>query len=118
METRKTDEALRVLFVSDGRMGQEMDRCACANAVADCFDEERAETQGQALNLLVRLRTPTLTYRHERWVLTEKTRLDVQASKMRFLRRVAGLRHPEEGWSGRLVKVVSRMTPLKDVEQG
>lgn len=80
-----------------------MDRCVRANAdaVADCFDEERAETQGEALTLPVRPRTPTLTYGYEHWVLTEKIRLHIQASKMKFLWRVAGLRHPEEGWSGR-----------------
>lgn len=63
METRKTDEglSLRVLFVSDGRMGQEMDRCACANAdaVADCFDEERAETQGEAIYWSVYIHRPS-----------------------------------------------------------
>lgn len=98
-------------------MRQEMDRCVCANAdaVADCFDEERAETQGEALNLPICLHTPTLTYGHERRVVTERTRLHIQASRMSFLRRVAGLRHPEEGWSRRLIKVVSRMTPLRDV---
>lgn len=94
-----------------------MDRCVCANvdAVADCFDEERAETQGEALNLPVCPRTPTLTYGRERWIVTKRTQLHIQASKMSFLQRVAGLRHPEEGWSGRLIKVVSRTTPHRDV---
>lgn len=59
--------------------------CANEDAIADCFDEERAETPGEALALPVRPRTPTLIYGHERCVLTEKTRLHIQASKMRFL---------------------------------
>jgi len=34
---------------------------------------------------------PTLTYGHELWVVTERMRLRIQATKMSFLRRVAGL---------------------------
>ena len=34
---------------------------------------------------------PTLTYGHELWVVTERTRSRVQAAEMSFLRRVAGL---------------------------
>ncbi|TWW64246.1 hypothetical protein D4764_03G0012540 [Takifugu flavidus] len=34
---------------------------------------------------------PTLTYGHELWVMTERTRSRVQAAEMSFLRRVAGL---------------------------
>ena len=33
---------------------------------------------------------PTLTLGHERWVMTERTRLRLQAARMGFLRRVAG----------------------------
>ena len=32
---------------------------------------------------------PTLTYGHELWVVTERTRSQIQAAKMSFLRRVA-----------------------------
>ncbi|KAK0146650.1 putative uncharacterized transposon-derived protein F52C9.6 [Merluccius polli] len=34
---------------------------------------------------------PALTYGHELWVVTERTRSRVQAAEMSFLRRVAGL---------------------------
>ena len=34
---------------------------------------------------------PTLTYGYEGWVMTERTRLRVQAAEMSFLRRVAGV---------------------------
>ncbi|TWW55039.1 hypothetical protein D4764_09G0000880 [Takifugu flavidus] len=34
---------------------------------------------------------PSLTYGHELWVMTERTRSRVQVAKMSFLRRVAGL---------------------------
>ena len=33
---------------------------------------------------------PTLTYSHERWVMTERIRYRIQAAKMSFLRKVAG----------------------------
>ncbi len=33
---------------------------------------------------------PTLTYGHELWVVTERTRSRIQAAEMSFLRRVAG----------------------------
>ena len=34
---------------------------------------------------------PTLTYGHELWVVTERTRSWVQVAEMSYLRRVAGL---------------------------
>jgi len=34
---------------------------------------------------------PTLTYGHELWVVTERTRLRIQAAEMGFLCRVSGL---------------------------
>ncbi|KAL3973669.1 phosphorylated adapter RNA export protein [Sarotherodon galilaeus] len=34
---------------------------------------------------------PTLTYGHELWVVTERTRSRIQAAEMGFLRKVAGL---------------------------
>ena len=34
---------------------------------------------------------PILTYGHESWVMTESLRLLVQASEMRFLRRIEGV---------------------------
>ena len=34
---------------------------------------------------------PILTYGHEHWVVTERVRSQVQASEMRFLRRIEGV---------------------------
>ena len=52
--------------------------------------EEGAEPEGEALDLPA-IYVPTLTYGHELWVVTERTRTRIQAAKMSFLRRVAGL---------------------------
>ena len=35
---------------------------------------------------------PILTYGHESWVMTERVRSQVQASEMRFLQRIEGVR--------------------------
>ncbi len=51
-----------------------------------CRSEEGEELQGEALDLPVNLRS----YGHELWVMTERTRSQIQAAKMSFLRRVAG----------------------------
>ena len=48
--------------------------------------ETGRHVQGKALNLLV---NPTLTYVHEGWVMTERTRSRIQTAEMGFLRRVA-----------------------------
>ena len=52
------------------------------------WGEERAQSEGEALNLPV----PTLPYSHELWLVTKRMRLWMQAAEMSFLRRVAGLR--------------------------
>uniref|UniRef100_A0A674MGB6 Reverse transcriptase domain-containing protein n=1 Tax=Takifugu rubripes TaxID=31033 RepID=A0A674MGB6_TAKRU len=62
---------LGVLFMSEGRMEQEIDR--------------------RKLSIYRSIFVPTLTDGHELWVMTERTRSRVQAAEMSFLRRVAGL---------------------------
>ncbi|TWW60957.1 hypothetical protein D4764_05G0010470 [Takifugu flavidus] len=69
---------LGVLFKSEERMEQEIDRrIGAASAVM------------RTLHQLIFI--PTLTYGHELWVMTEGTRSRVQAAEMSFLRRVTGL---------------------------
>ena len=43
------------------------------------------------LSIFKAVSVPILTYGHESWVMTEKTRSQVQASEMRFLRRIEGV---------------------------
>ncbi|KAI3361614.1 hypothetical protein L3Q82_001931 [Scortum barcoo] len=85
---------LGVLFTSEGKMEREIDRrigaasCSYAVGVPDRRGEEGAESKGEALDLPVNLRSQPLTYGHELWVMTERTRSRIQAAKMSFLRRV------------------------------
>ncbi|TWW73493.1 hypothetical protein D4764_15G0008870 [Takifugu flavidus] len=52
---------------------------------------KRELSQKAKLSIYRSIFIPTLTYGHELWVMTERTRSRVQAAKMSFLRRVAGL---------------------------
>ena len=52
--------------------------------------ETRIVEKGKALNLQKSF-VPILTYGHESWVMTERMRSQVQASEMRFLRRIEGV---------------------------
>ncbi|TWW71230.1 hypothetical protein D4764_17G0007130 [Takifugu flavidus] len=75
--------------------------------------EEGAEPEDEALDLLV----PILTYGHQCWVMTERTRLQIQAAEMSFFRRVAGLnlrdRKSQLGWLGHLAGMPSGHLPLE-----
>ncbi|KAK0138540.1 putative uncharacterized transposon-derived protein F52C9.6 [Merluccius polli] len=72
---------LGVLFTSEGRMEREINRrIGAASAVMRTL-------HGSVVSIYV----PALTYGHELWVMTERTRSRVQAAEMSFLCRVAGL---------------------------
>ncbi|KAI3355481.1 hypothetical protein L3Q82_018317 [Scortum barcoo] len=87
---------LGVLFTSEGKMEREIDRrIGAASAVMrsvyrTVVVKKELSPKGEALDLPVNLRLPTLTYGHELWVMTERTRSRIQAAEMSFLRRVAG----------------------------
>ncbi|TWW81841.1 R2 Retrovirus-related Pol polyprotein from type I retrotransposable element [Takifugu flavidus] len=87
---------LGVLFTSKGRMEQEIDRrSGAASAVMWTLHwsvvMKRERSQKAKLWIYWSTFVPTLTYGHELWVMTKRTRSLVQAAKMSFLRRVAGL---------------------------
>ena len=89
---------LGVLFTSEGKMEREMDRrigvasASNAGAVSVRWGEEGAEPEGEVLDLPVHLCSkPMVTYGHELWLVTERTRLRIQVAGMSSLRRVAGL---------------------------
>ncbi|CAI5677887.1 unnamed protein product [Oreochromis niloticus] len=87
---------LGVLFASDGRREPEIDRrIGAAAAVMRTLHRsvvvKRELSVKAKLSIYRSIYVPTLTYGHELWVVTERTRLRIQAAEMSFLRRVAGL---------------------------
>ncbi len=86
---------LGVLFTSEGRMEREIDRrIGAASAVMRSMYRSvvvKKELSRKAkLSIYRSIYVPILTYGHELWVMTERTRSRIQAAKMSFLRRVAG----------------------------
>ncbi len=86
---------LGVLFTSEGRMEREIDRrIGAASAVMRSMYWSvvvKKELSHKAkLSIYRSIYVLTLTYGHELWVMTERTRSRIQAAEMRFLRRVAG----------------------------
>ncbi|KAK0147969.1 putative uncharacterized transposon-derived protein F52C9.6 [Merluccius polli] len=87
---------LGVLFTSEGRMEREIDRrIGAASAVMRTLHGSvvvKWELSRKAkLSIYQSIYVPALTYGHELWEMTERTRSRVQAAEMSFLRRVAGL---------------------------
>ncbi|XP_071059967.1 anamorsin isoform X1 [Pseudochaenichthys georgianus] len=92
----KEFEYLRVLFSSEGTMEREMGRrIGAAGAVLQSLYRtvvtKRELSQKAKLSVYRAIFVPTLTYGHEGWVMTERTRSRIQAAEMGFLRRVAGV---------------------------
>ena len=87
---------LGVLFTSEGRMEREIDRrIGAASSVMRTLHGslvvKRELSRKAKLSIYQSIYVPALTYGHELWVMTERTRSRVQAAEMSFLRRVAGL---------------------------
>uniref|UniRef100_A0AAV2MIF0 Reverse transcriptase domain-containing protein n=1 Tax=Knipowitschia caucasica TaxID=637954 RepID=A0AAV2MIF0_KNICA len=86
---------LGVLFTSEGRMEREIDRrigaaCAVMRPLYRTVVVKRELSRKAKLSIYRSIFVPSLTYGHELWVMTERTRSRIQAVKMSFLRRVAG----------------------------
>ncbi|CAL9694307.1 unnamed protein product [Knipowitschia caucasica] len=86
---------LGVLFTSEGRMEREIDRrisaaCAVMRSLYRTVVVKRELSQKAKLSIYRSIFVPSLTYGHELWVMTERTRSRIQAVEMSFLRRVAG----------------------------
>ena len=87
---------LRDLLMSKGMMGREIDsRIGAAGAVLHALHRtvvmKRELSRKAKLSIYWSIFVPTLTYSHECWAVTERTRLRVQAAEMGFLRRAAGV---------------------------
>ena len=91
----KEFQYLGVLFTSEGKMEHEMDRrISAASAVMWALYRNvvKTEMSRKAKVLIYQLSyIPTLTYGHELWIVTERTRSRIQAAEMSFLPRVVGL---------------------------
>ena len=87
---------LGVSFTSEGTMEREIDRrIGAASAVMRTLYRSvvvKKELSRKAkLSIYRSIYVPALTYGHELWVVTERTRSRIQAAEMSFLRRVSGL---------------------------
>ena len=85
-----------VVFTSDGRWSEEVDtRLGKGNAFLrelDRFVVTKRELLNTAkLSVFKSVFFPTLTYRHESWVTTERRLTQTQAPEMGFLRRLHGV---------------------------
>ncbi|KAK7921963.1 hypothetical protein WMY93_008865 [Mugilogobius chulae] len=81
---------LGVLFTSEGRMEQIDRRIGAASAVMQSLYRTVVVKKELSRKAKLSIYVPTLTYGHELWVMTERTRSRIQAVEMSFLRRVAG----------------------------
>ena len=88
---------LGVAFTSDGRQDEELDtQIGKASAVMRALHYsvviKRELSKKAKLSIFKAVFVPILTYGHESWVMTKRMRSQVlQASKMRFLRRIEGV---------------------------
>ena len=87
---------LGVAFTSDGRQDEELDtRIGMASAVMRALHYsvvmKRELSKKAKLSIFKTVFVPILTYDHESWVMTERMRSQVQASEMRYLRRIEGV---------------------------
>ncbi|KAI3375645.1 hypothetical protein L3Q82_003952 [Scortum barcoo] len=80
---------LGVLFTSEGKMEREIDRrIGAASAVMRSVYRTvvvKKELSRRKLSIYRSICVPTLTYGHELWVMTERTRSRIQAAEMSFL---------------------------------
>ena len=87
---------LGVAFTSERRQDEELDtRIGKASVVMQALHYsvviKRELSKKAKLSIFKAVFVPILTYGHESWVITERMRSQVQASEMRFLRRIEGV---------------------------
>ena len=84
---------LGIAFTSDGRQDEELDtRIGKASAVMRALHYsvvmKRELSKNAKLSIFKTVFVPILTFGHESWVMTKRVRSQVQASAMRFLRKI------------------------------
>ena len=83
-----------IAFASDGRQDEELDTRigkAMMRALHYSVVMKQELSKKAKLSIFEAIFVPILTYGHESWVMAKRLRSQVQASKMRFLRRIAGV---------------------------
>ena len=86
---------LGVAFTSDGRQDEELDvRLGKASAVMRALHHlvvlKWELSRKTKLSVFKSIFVPILSYRHESWVMTQRVRSQMQASEIRFLRKIKG----------------------------
>ena len=84
---------LEVAFTSDGRQDEELDTqidkaSAVLRALHYSVVMKRELSKKAKLSIFKAVFVPILTYGHEYWVMTERVRSQVQASEIKFSRRI------------------------------
>ena len=87
---------LGVAFTSDERQDEELDTLigkasAVMRGLRYSVVMKRELSKKAKLSIFKAVFLTSLTYGHESWVMTERVRSQVQASEMRFLRRIEGV---------------------------
>ena len=87
---------LGVAFTSDERQDEKLDvRSGKASAVMRALHHsvvlKRELSRKAKLSVFKSIFVPILTYGHESWVMTKRLRSQMQASEMRFLRKIKGV---------------------------
>ena len=87
---------LGVTFTSDGKHDEELDiRIGNPSAVMRALNYsvvmKRELSKKAKLSIFKTVFVPILTYGHKPWIITERVRSQVQASEMRFLRKIEGV---------------------------
>ena len=86
---------LGVAFTNDGRQDEELDvQSGKASAVMRTFHHpivlKRKLSRKTKLSVFMSIFVPILTHGLESWLMTERMRSQMQASEMRFLRKIKG----------------------------
>ena len=86
-------------------------------ALHDSAVMKRESSKKAKLSIFKAVFVPILTYGHECWVMTERMQSQVQASEMRFLRRIEGATHFNKVRSSEIRKSLNIEPLLLQIER-
>ena len=87
---------LGIAFTSDENQGKQLDVCsrnasAVMQALHHSVVSKLEQSRKSKLSMVKTIFVPILTYSHESWVIAEKLRSQMQASKIKFLQKINGI---------------------------